>query len=687
MRTVAGFHSLLRGGLGVSLSLAVVLLFPAVTLASGYEPPAPSGYRLPADPPGAEYVLEAKIAVDGEAAVVEGSGAITLANPTRRPLTVLALEWSGDPEAALDVSDRGRPLRLLNAAMHLPLSRPLFFELPSPLLPGWKTRLEVRFTSRFAVSNGRIQLQAWYPRLWWEGIPVRDAFKVKVDAPPGWAMATSGRLDSRSGRYENPCVTTRFGIFLASDMKAETRESAGVLITALHTDKGRACALHCLEAAADIIAFYRNWLGVYPHRSLSIIPGGPQPWGGYPFASGIVVIHGQETFDPNQSERRRNWWTWITAHEIGHQYWGEFVMPADVRTFYTDAWFMIGMGICADKAYMLGRGLGWDQHRAFIDRYLQGVRERNDTTMDAPPSLARTQTFDINNVVVHGKGFAVLSALETVLGSRLFDAIYRRTVNSWAGRRIGWRDFRTAVEETTGRDFGWFFDQWVRSDAFLECRIVSRSSEPAAGGGFTSEVRVEYGLDSTRMPVPVEAVFEDGTTELRWTDRFARLNVFRFPNRSKLEEARLDPEGRLALIREPVTRSAAEIAETVRALDWTGTGETALEISLRPETQEVKTPFIWHKLGLLLYDGRRYPEAFEAFRRAAALGTADAEVFGDYVWMGILKDLEGERAEAVGFYRKALEHDAGQTLRHDQYGLRIDKAWVEARLETPFKRD
>jgi tetratricopeptide (TPR) repeat protein len=189
------------------------------------------------------------------------------------------------------------------------------------------------------------------------------------------------------------------------------------------------------------------------------------------------------------------------------------------------------------------------------------------------------------------------------------------------------------------------------------------------------------------MPVPVEADFEDGTSELRWTDRFVRLNVLRFESRSPLKEVRLDPEGRLAIISESIPRSPEEIAEAVNNLDWTGTAEAALEILHRPETAGIKTAHVWFKLGLLLYDGRHYPEAFEAFQTYTRLAGSDGEFFGGFVWMGIIKDLLGERNEALTFYRDALKHDPGLTLQHDQYNLRIDRAWVEARLKTPFKRD
>jgi hypothetical protein len=624
--------------------------------------------------------------VEGETAVVSGNETIILVNNASKPLTVLAFEGTVSPDQALDLKVDGRPLRRLNEARGLPLSTPLFYELPAPLRPGRTLRIDLVFSSKAGASGGLIALKSWHPRLWWTGVPVRDSFKVKVDIPPGYVMAASGRLNRKTGYYENDSVTTQFGLVLSSTLQFETRESEGVLITALFTEKGKDCARLCLEAAADIIAFYKKWLGVYPHKSLGLIPGGPQPWGGYPFASAIVAIHGEETYDAKKGEKEQLWWTWITAHEIGHQYWGEFIMPDDVRGPYTDSWFMIGMGISADKAYMLGRGYGWDRHRAFIDRYLVGARGKLDTTMDAPPSLAKTQKFDTNNIIIHGKGFAVLSALETLVGKETFERIYGRMVRAFAGKRLGWRDFRKACEEETGEDLGWFFEDWVRTGKVLECRIASQSSVPQ-DNGFVSEVRVEYGLDSIRMPVPVRALFEDGTSDVRWTERFAPTNVLKFESRSRLKEAQIDPEGRLAVVREPIARSGAELAEAIDNLDWTGTGEAALAIFKRPEAAAIKEPHAWFKLGLLLFDGRHYSESFEAFKKCGELDRSKNNLFGALVWMGNIKDLLGDRNSAVAYFREALKNDPGWTLQHDQYGLRINRAWIEERLKTPFKWD
>ncbi|MGA2532748.1 MAG: hypothetical protein ABSG19_06880 [Candidatus Aminicenantales bacterium] len=661
-------------------------LLSGTALSGDSRGPSEPAFWTPKDPPGAEYRLDVKIVVEAGVAVVSGRGTVTLSNTAIRPLSVLAFEWTASPAQTLELTVDGRPLRRLNEGLGLPLTTPIFYELPDPLGPAKKARIDIVFSSRAGTGDGQIDLKAWHPRLWWEGLPARDSFKIKVDIPKGYVMAVSGRLNPKTGYYENDCVTTRFGVFLSNTLQAESREAEGVLVTALFTEKGKDCARHCLDAAADIIPFYKKWLGVYPHKSLFIIPGGPQPWGGYPYASGIVVIHGEETFDPKKGEKELNWWRWITAHEIGHQYWGEFIMPEDVRGPFTDSWFMIGMGIGMDKAYMLSTGHGFERHRGFIEGYLEGVKAKSDTTMDAPPSLARTQKFDTNNVVIHGKGFAVLSALEAVIGAEAFDRIYRHTVAGFAGKRLGWREFRKICEAETDQDLGWFFEDWVRSNKILECRITSQTSNPGAGG-FVSEVRVEYALESIRMPVPVRAGFEDGTSQVQWTNRFAQLNTLKFESRAKLKEAKIDPGGRLAVVSVPIPRSGAELAEAIDNLDWTGAGEAALAIFKRPEAAGIKDAHAWFKLGLLLFDGRHYPESFAAFKKCGEFDRSKINSFGALVWMGITKDLLDERDAAIGFYLEALKQDTGRTMQHDQYSLRINKAWVEERLKTPFKWD
>jgi hypothetical protein len=145
------------------------------------------------------------------------------------------------------------------------------------------------------------------------------------------------------------------------------------------------------------------------------------PAGGYPIATAMVAIHGQERFP----ERSEAWWRWITAHEIGHMYWSEHVLADGPDSL---GWLMIGLGIHADREYRRARGI--KDAGELWPTYAGGVAKGFDTTMDVTTEQARRIKFDFNNVVIHGKSSAALNALESVIGAKTFDALYRRCLRS-----------------------------------------------------------------------------------------------------------------------------------------------------------------------------------------------------------------------------------------------------------------
>ena len=194
-----------------------------------------------------------------------------------------------------------------------------------------------------------------------------------MDVPQGWVLAASGRLDPKTGRYEAAAART-FGMFLGKDMKSASREADGVLITSVFTEKGAKAAAICLETAADAVRFYKNWLGFYPFPFLTIIPGGSGRWGGYPVATGIVAIHGLETYVDGESPQH---WQHITSHEIGHEYWSEWVLdPGDPASLW------IAAGIFADTDYMMVRGYDPNRRASWMGNYVNAIPMYYDTTLD-----------------------------------------------------------------------------------------------------------------------------------------------------------------------------------------------------------------------------------------------------------------------------------------------------------------
>jgi tetratricopeptide (TPR) repeat protein len=142
----------------------------------------------------------------------------------------------------------------------------------------------------------------------------------------------------------------------------------------------------------------------------------------------------------------------------------------------------------------------------------------------------------------------------------------------------------------------------------------------------------------------------------------------------------------------PAARGAESLTKRVHDLPWTGSGVRGLALFKEAQASNLKDSNTWFKLGMVLYDGRSYRPAMACFRRITDLGGRGCCVslrFSAHVWQGHLYDLLARRQDALKHYESALaleKKNGGLTVRHDQYGMVVDRAWVTARLKTPFVR-
>lgn len=487
-------------------------------------------FWAPASPPRAHYSVEVRFSP--ESSRLEGTEIIRFRNDTERPLGRIALRWYGD---VLSVQMNGTPAEPSPGKHGIAL-----FDAPSEIAPGDQAELRVEFGTSWELDESTASAITSFlnPVLWW-GFGTHDDYEVRLRVPEGYTAATSGRLDPVTGAYRAEGVRL-FGLFVGQGYESAEVEAGDVRVRSVFTPRGRSCAELLLKTATDAISFYRKRFGFYPHRSLSIVPGANSPIGGYPAATGLVVVHGQERF----GERQEAFWRWITAHEIGHQYWSEHVLARGEKPL---SWLMIGLGIYADREYRRAREI--DGVGAREQEYLRGVSKGLDTTMDVTEDQRRAIPWDFNNVVMHGKSAAMLSSLESTIGLGHFNNVYRRGLREYAGKQLGWRDFQRLSEQQSGQDLDWFFEQWVRSSKSPVYRIVGQECF-AEDAEFTCVVRVER-AGSMRMPVTIAARFEDGSEQRARTERLADIDELLFRARAPLSEVLIEPDEAVPMIDMP----------------------------------------------------------------------------------------------------------------------------------------
>lgn len=620
-------------------------------------------FWAPLAPPRAHYSIDSGYAPAKQR--LEGTEIIRFRNDTGRPIGRIALRWFGD---VLRVRANGAAAKRTSGEQDVAL-----FDLPADIAPGGKIELAVDFGAGLKLNEktGAAITSFLNPRIWW-GFGTPDDYEVKVRAPEGYAIATSGRFDPGIGAYRAEGIRA-FGLFIGKGYKSAEADVGDVHVRVVFTPKGQPCAELLLKTAVDAIGFYRQRFGLYPQRSLAIVPGMDYPAGGYPAATSLVVIHGQERL----AERPAAFWRWITAHEIGHQFWGDHVLAQGPESLN---WLMVGLGLHADRAYRKARGI--TDAGTLESHYIGGVKQGLDTTMDVTEEQEAAIKWDFNNVVEHGKSAALMNALESVVGVETFDRAYGRCLREYAGRQLGWRDFQRVCEAESGQDLDWFFEQWVRSSRSADYRIAGKECSPT-NNTFVCTVRVERS-GAMLMPVTVSARFEDGSEQRGRTDRLVRLDELTFRAKARLKEAVIEPDSAVAMAAAP-SAAVRDLGAKVRDLPWTGAGESALAAYRQALDVKLEDSPILFKLALTLYDGHHYREALDVLMKLEPSDEAGMR-FAGLVWQGHVLDLLGHRAEALGRYEDALKVPGSPSMQHGQYKLTIDKQWVEERLKSPFVR-
>jgi proline iminopeptidase len=129
----------------------------------------------------------------------------------------------------------------------------------------------------------------------------------------------------------------------------------------------------------------------------------------------------------------------------------------------------------------------------------------------------------------------------------------------------------------------------------------------------------------------------------------------------------------------------------LKAAGWGRGGSQQIAEVYSPEwLEEIESGTEILRIGFALYDTENYEEALRAFVKLEEV----AEAAGDrgryamaLIWQGQMLDLLGRREEAITRYKRVVDLNLDDGVRHDQYGLSYEYSpYAAERLQTPFLR-
>src|SRR3954467_2902467 len=166
----------------------------------------------------------------------------------------------------------------------------------------------------------------------------------------------------------------------------------------------------------------------------------------------------------------------LMAHELGHQWYGDLLTTRD----WGDVWLNEGFATFMEQVFRED-DQGVDE--TALDRL--GAQEQ---TIEADRRNRRPIVWNkwVNDPIevffsghIYPKGATILQMLRHQLGDALFWKAMNHYTTSHAYGNVVTDDLRKAFEETTGRDYKTFFDQWVYGAGFPVFQVSSRYDKAA----------------------------------------------------------------------------------------------------------------------------------------------------------------------------------------------------------------
>jgi aminopeptidase N len=248
--------------------------------------------------------------------------------------------------------------------------------------------------------------------------------------------------------------------------------------------------------AGEIVRFFASQVGPFPYEKLAHVQSATR-FGGMENASAI--------FYSDQAFRRGGVNEGLIAHETAHQWFGDAVTERDwphlwlsegFATYFAALWTQKARGDSAFRAEML--------------RTRETILEDTVAVTKRPViDTIETNLFDLLNRNSYQKGGFVLHMLRGELGDRTFFAGIRDYYTKHKHSTALTSDLQDALERSSGKKLGWFFDQWLRRPGYPELELTwSDSALTSLSIGITQSQR--FGL--FEFPIRLALVDPDGNT-------------------------------------------------------------------------------------------------------------------------------------------------------------------------------
>jgi aminopeptidase N len=190
----------------------------------------------------------------------------------------------------------------------------------------------------------------------------------------------------------------------------------------------------------------------------------------------------------------------LMAHEIVHQWFGNMATEKS----FAHLWLSEGFATYLTHHYMEQRY----SRQVLVDRLQNDRREvvlfarsSSKAVVDSTEDL-----MSLLNANSYQKGAWVLHMLRGEVGDSTFQEIVRTYYNLYKGGNAETRDFQRVAEQVSGKDLGWFFDQWLYRPGVPKLSVLTFNE------GNVKKIKIVQTGPVYRLPLTLLITDEGGQT-------------------------------------------------------------------------------------------------------------------------------------------------------------------------------
>lgn len=326
-----------------------------------------------------------------------------------------------------------------------------------------------------------------------------------VTAPLHYRVISNGLLvdekingnNKRTHWKEEIPIPTKVMVIGAADFAVKRVDSSyPVPVTAWVYKQDSTKGFYDYALGDDILNFFETLIGPYPFKKLANVQS-KTIFGGMENAS--AIFYAENTVTGNRNSEA------LMAHEIAHQWFGN---TATEKSF-AHVWLSEGFATYLTDMY-IEQKYGVDSFQKRLEQERQEAVEFAKSSKQAVVD-STSDLMDLLSPNSYQKGAWILHMLRNEVGDTNFKKIIRTYFNQYKFANADTRDLQKVAENVSGKELGWFFDQWLYRPGVPVLDIDMKVD------GENFKLEIKQGERIYRFPIDVQIIGNLGTESFRQT--------------------------------------------------------------------------------------------------------------------------------------------------------------------------